>query len=151
MSTTLTTRTTTKTRPPYRTASGEWVPQDGIVDMEGSGFEETDEKGDFPPVPLEQRRRPSHPGAILRELYLPTTGLTPSEFSDKIGVSRRTVNLILNEKMPVNADVAHRLARAFGTSIQLWLNLQHARDVWDALQVSNQEYEQIPKLARRVA
>lgn len=153
MSTTLTTKTTIKqaAKPPFRTTRGEMVPQDGIVDIEGSGFAEADEKGNFSSVPLEQRRRPSHPGAILRELYLPPTGLTQGEFADKIGVSRRTVSLIVNEKMPVSVDMAHRLARAFGTSVQLWLGLQHARDVWDALQTPAQQYEQIEKLERRAA
>ena len=118
---------------------------DGPVFVEG--YE--DEKGDFEPTPRAQRtRRPSLPGEILRDLYLPPTGVTLTKLAERIGVSRRTVSQIVNGSRPVSVDVAHRLARAFGTSTMFWLNLQRAVDEWDAAHTHGAEYEQIPPLRR---
>src|SRR5919202_4352133 len=93
-----------------------------------------------------RKRRPTHPGAILREDVLPETGLTQGEFAALLGVSRRTVNEILQEKRPVTVDMAHRLARALGTSPDVWLRLQLDVDLWDASQVNRSVYERIKPL-----
>jgi antitoxin HigA-1 len=93
-----------------------------------------------------RKRRPTHPGEVLREDVLPETGLTQGEFARLLGVSRRTVNEILQEKRPVTVDMAHRLARALGTSPDVWLGLQQDVDLWDALQANGQAYERIKPL-----
>ena len=92
------------------------------------------------------RKRPTHPGEILREEVLPESGLTQGEFASLLGVSRRTVNEILQEKRPVTVDMAHRLARALKTSPTMWLGLQQDVDLWDALQSKKREYERIKPL-----
>ena len=76
-----------------------------------------------------RKRRPTHPGAILREDVLPATGLTQSAFANLLGVSRRTVNEIMQEKRSVTVDMAHRLARVLGTSPDVWLGLQQDVDL----------------------
>lgn len=93
-----------------------------------------------------RKRRPTHPGEILREDVLPETGVTQGEFARMLGVSRRTVNEILQEKRPVTVDTAHRLARVLGTSPDVWLGLQQDVDLWDALEANKQEYERIKPL-----
>jgi addiction module HigA family antidote len=93
-----------------------------------------------------RKRRPTHPGEILREDVLPETGLTQGEFARMLGVSRRTVNEILQEKRPVTVDTAHRLARVLGTSPDVWLGLQQDVDLWDTLEANRQEYERIKPL-----
>lgn len=93
-----------------------------------------------------RKRRPTHPGEVLREDVLPEIGLTQGEFARLLGVSRRTVNEILQEKRPVTVDMAHRLARALGTSPDVWLGLQQDVDLWDALQANGREYERIKPL-----
>jgi antitoxin HigA-1 len=93
-----------------------------------------------------RKRRPTHPGEILREDVLPATGLTQGEFASLLGVSRRTINEILQEKRPVTVDMAHRLARALGTSPDMWLGLQQDVDLWDTLQVNKDLYERIRPL-----
>ena len=60
-----------------------------------------------------RKRRPTHPGEILREDVLPAAGLTQDKLARLLGVSRRTVSEILHERRPVTTDMAHRLARAF--------------------------------------
>jgi addiction module HigA family antidote len=78
------------------------------------------------------KRRPIHPGELLREETLPATGLTPSELATRLGVSSRGINDLLRERRSVNPDLAHRLARVFNTTPEFWLRLQEAVDIWDA-------------------
>jgi antitoxin HigA-1 len=93
-----------------------------------------------------RKRRPTHPGEILREDVLPETGLTQAEFASLLGVSRRTVNEILQGRRPVSVDMAHRLARVLSTSPDVWLGLQQDVDLWDALEANRQEYARIKPL-----
>src|SRR5712691_6489017 len=67
-----------------------------------------------------RKRRPTHPGEILREDVLPAAGLTQDKLARLLGVSRCTVSEILHERRPVTTDMAHRLARVFGTSPEMW-------------------------------
>src|ERR1041384_7397840 len=78
-----------------------------------------------------RKMRPTHPGEILREDVLPGAGLTQDKLARLLGVSRRTISEILNERRPVTIDMAHRLSRAFGTSPEMWLGLQQDVDLWD--------------------
>jgi addiction module HigA family antidote len=93
-----------------------------------------------------RKRRPTHPGEILREDVLPETGLSQGEFARLLGVSRRTVNEILQEKRPVTVDTAHRLARALNTSPDVWLGLQQDVDLWDTLEANKEVYQRIKPL-----
>ncbi len=76
-------------------------------------------------------RRPTHPGAILREDVLPALGMTQTEFADRLGVSRLTVSELLHEKRAVSAEMALRLAKLLDTSPESWLAMQNAVDVWE--------------------
>jgi len=75
---------------------------------------------------------PIHPGEMLREDFLPDYGMTPSAFAAAIGVSRQTVNELLNERRAVTSVMALSLARLFGNTPQFWLNAQAAVDLWEA-------------------
>ncbi len=97
---------------------------------------------------IERKRRPTHPGEILREDVLPETGITQGEFARLLGVSRRTVNEILQEKRPVTVDTAHRLARALDTSPDVWLGLQLDIDVWETMEANRKIYERIKPLKK---
>jgi len=76
--------------------------------------------------------RPTHPGEMLREDFLPDYGLTVSSFAKALGVSRQTVNELLLERRAVSPDMALRLSRLFGNSPEFWLNAQRAVDLWEA-------------------
>ena len=71
----------------------------------------------------ENGMRPVHPGEILRE-ELVELGLSANALSKALGVPVNRVTLILNGRRGVSADTGLRLARYFGTTPQLWLNLQ---------------------------
>jgi antitoxin HigA-1 len=78
------------------------------------------------------KRQPTHPGAILREDYLVPMATTVTEMAAKLGVSRKTLSKILNGNGAITPDMALRLSRAFGTTPDLWLNLQNNFDLWRA-------------------
>jgi addiction module HigA family antidote len=75
------------------------------------------------------RMRPIHPGEILREEYLVPLGMSANALARVIGVPANRVSAIIAGKRGVTADSALRLARAFGTSPEFWLNLQTAHDL----------------------
>ena len=83
------------------------------------------------------QRKPTHPGCILREDYLRPLSITVTEMASKLNVSRKTLSKILNEKGAVTPDMALRLSRAFGTTPDLWLNLQKSFDLWEAENLSS--------------
>lgn len=73
---------------------------------------------------------PSHPGEILRELYLKPMGITITQAAVALDVSRKHVSAIINGRVPVTPDMAMRLAVAFATEPDLWVNLQAQYDLW---------------------
>jgi len=94
-----------------------------------------------------RKRRLTHPGELLREEILPETGLTQSELAQRLGVSRRLVSDVINERRAVTPDLAHRLARVFNTTPELWLNLQQAFDVWETFALHRSAYSEIKLLS----
>jgi addiction module HigA family antidote len=74
-------------------------------------------------------RRPTHPGAILREDVLPALGITQGRFAELIGVSRLTVSQLLHERRALSPDMAMRLEKLLGTSAESWLHMQEAVDL----------------------
>ncbi len=73
--------------------------------------------------------RPIHPGEILREEYLAPLGMSANKLAQAIGVPANRISQIVAEKRVLTADTALRLAKAFGTSPEFWLNLQIAYDL----------------------
>jgi addiction module HigA family antidote len=73
---------------------------------------------------------PSHPGAILLEMYIKPMKVTITEAADALGVSRKHVSAIINGRVPVTPDMAMRLAGVFGTEAALWVNMQAQYDLW---------------------
>ena len=71
-----------------------------------------------------RKRVPTHPGGILKRQYLEPLSLTVSELAVTLGVSRKTLSKIVNERGDVTPDMALRLSKAFNTTPELWLNLQ---------------------------
>ena len=77
-------------------------------------------------------RPPIHPGEIIKHHYLKPRRLSILRMADALGVSRKTLSEIVNERASVTPDMALRLSRAFKTTPQLWLNLQQNYDLWHA-------------------
>lgn len=77
-------------------------------------------------------RKPTHPGAILREDVLPHLGLTVSTFARSLGISRQTLHAVLSERSGVSAEMALRLGATQGNGADLWLDMQSRYDLWQA-------------------
>ena len=91
-------------------------------------------------------RRPTHPGEMLREDFLPDYALTATGLAEAIGVSRQTVNELLRGRRAVSPEMALRLGRLFGNSPEFWLNVQRAVDLWEAAQHVRGEVARIKPL-----
>jgi len=76
-----------------------------------------------------KKLRPVHPGDILRNDFLEPLGLTAYRLAKQLGVSRPTITQIVARRRGVTAEMALRLARYFGTSAQVWQNLQSQYDL----------------------
>jgi len=99
-------------------------------------------------IPHKRQRmiRPTHPGEMLREDFLPDYGLTVLSFAKALGVSRQTVNELLRERRAVSPEMALRLSRLFGNTPEVWLNAQRAVDLWDAARTIKSKIERISPL-----
>ena len=67
---------------------------------------------------------PIHPGEVLMEDFIEGFGITQNKLATAIGVPPRRINEIVHGKRGITADTAVRLAKYFGTSAELWMNLQ---------------------------
>lgn len=79
---------------------------------------------------------PVHPGAVLLEDFLRPLGISQYRLAKAIHVYPRRVNEIVHGKRAISADTALRLARCFGTSAELWMNLQAHYDLETARDAS---------------
>lgn len=78
---------------------------------------------------LKRGMKPAHPGRILRNLYIRPLGLNSGDAADKLGITRKTLSMLLGERQPISAEMARRLAKAFNTTPALWTNLQRNYDL----------------------
>jgi len=75
---------------------------------------------------------PPHPGEVLRGLYLEPLGLTVTEASKRLGVSRKNLSGFLCGRVGVSPVMAIRLGLATNTTPESWLNKQIAYELWQA-------------------
>ena len=100
------------------------------------------------PNTSQRKLRPTHPGEMLREDFLPDYGLTVASLAEALGVSRQTMNELLRERRAVSPEMAIRLSRLFGNSPEFWLNAQRAVDLWDAAKALKTQVERITAQGR---
>jgi addiction module HigA family antidote len=77
-------------------------------------------------------KNPPHPGETVRYECLEPLGLTVTEGARVLGVSRQALNNVVNGKAGISAEMAIRLAKAFGSSAETWLGMQAAYDLAQA-------------------
>jgi addiction module HigA family antidote len=94
-----------------------------------------------------RKRRPTHPGELLREEILPHLDMTQGRLAELIGVSRQTVNGIVTEKCSISMDMAYRLGRLFNMDPSTWIRMQEAVDAWDTLEAHRKDYQKIRPIA----
>lgn len=79
----------------------------------------------------DSNRRPTHPGAVLREDVLPALQMTQEAFAEAIGIHRVTLSALLRERRGLTVELAARIAKALGHSAESWLRMQEAVDLWE--------------------
>ncbi len=82
---------------------------------------------------LTTKRKPVTVGEMLVEEFLSPLEITQGALAEAMGVQRKLVNELCNNRRAVTADTALMLARVFGNSADFWLNLQRRTDLWEAL------------------
>ena len=95
-----------------------------------------------------RKRRPTHPGELLREDILPHLEITQGRLAELLDVSRQTVSEVVTEKRSVTMDMAYRLGRLFNMDPSTWIRMQEAVDAWDTLQAHREEYEKIQPITK---
>src|SRR5262249_35637060 len=85
------------------------------------------------PNMLMTKRKPVSVGEILNEEFLAPMGLTQDALAKAMGVPRKHVNELCNNRRAVTASTALILARAFGNSPEFWMNIQRRTDLWTAM------------------
>lgn len=82
---------------------------------------------------LATKRQPATIGEILVEEFIQPMGLTQAALASAMGVQRKRVNELCNDRRSVTAPTALILARVFGNSPDFWLNVQRRSDLWEAM------------------
>jgi addiction module HigA family antidote len=82
---------------------------------------------------MRTERRPVSVAEILVEEFLKPMALTQTSLAKAMGVPRKLVNELCNNRRPITVDIALMLSRAFDNSAEFWLNLQRRNDLWMAL------------------
>ncbi len=93
-------------------------------------------------------RKPTHPGEVLLEDVIKPLGLTVTEAARNLGVSRKTLSELVNQKAALSPEMALRIAKATNTSPESWLNMQTKLNLWNALQ---NEPENVSEFSHEVA
>ena len=82
---------------------------------------------------LMTKRKPVSVGKILTEEFMEPMGLTQAALAEAMGVQRKHVNELCNDRRNVTAATALILSRVFGNSPDFWLNVQRRNDLWNAM------------------
>jgi len=82
---------------------------------------------------LTTKRKPASVGEMLIEEFMEPLGLTQGALAEAMGVQRKHVNELCNDRRKVTAPTALILARVFGNSPDFWLNVQRRSDLWNAM------------------
>jgi len=92
---------------------------------------------------IKLKRAPAHPGQILKEEFLDELLITQTDLAAALGTTFRTINEIINEKRNMSTEMAIKLSKYFGTSVEVWINLQNQFDIY---KVYNKRKEMIDRV-----
>ncbi|NOQ70021.1 MAG: HigA family addiction module antidote protein [Gammaproteobacteria bacterium] len=79
------------------------------------------------------KRKPVSIGEMLTEEFMGPLNIDQGQLAKALGVARKTVNELCNNKTGITADTALMLATVFGNTAEFWLNLQKRNDLWNAM------------------
>lgn len=98
-------------------------------------------------MPVPKKIFAIHPGDILKTEFMEPLGITPYRLAKELHISAPRMNDVVRGKRSITADTAIRLGRFFGTSPQMWLNLQNDYDLRLASSKEHREVKPLHKVA----
>lgn len=81
---------------------------------------------------LKRGLQPSHPGEILKEMFIYERKLTITEVAKGLKITRSNLSSVINGHVKISPELAVKLSEAFGNSAQFWINLQNNYELWHA-------------------
>ena len=89
---------------------------------------------------------PCHPGEILWEDYLKPLNISITEFAKQIGVSRKVLSEVINEKAGISPVMSLRLSKALNKTPQFWLTMQMNYDLFQVQKKSQKAIRAVRSL-----
>lgn len=89
------------------------------------------------------KREPTHPGDILLYEFMEPLKISQTQLAKDIDTTFRTINEIINHKRGISPEMAVRLARYFGTSEELWINLQTQYELYKVKEKKKKALERV--------
>jgi len=89
-----------------------------------------------------QMKNPVHPGILIKN-NIDALEISITEFAFKLGISRQIVSRIINQKAGISTEMALKLAKAFKTTPEFWLNMQTQYDLAQARKTANLDNVQV--------
>lgn len=89
-----------------------------------------------------EMKNPSHPGLLIKD-NIDTLEITITQAALKLGISRQSLSEIINGKTGITPSMALKLAKAFGTTPEFWLNMQQKYDLAQARKTVNLDDVQV--------
>jgi addiction module HigA family antidote len=96
---------------------------------------------------MEKSRKPVHPGKVFMQDVLVPLGLTVTDAARMMGITRKALSELVNEKSSCTVQMALRIAKVTNTSAESWLSMQLKLDLWEARQKKLAPLKEFPKIA----
>ena len=96
---------------------------------------------------MQKIRKPVHPGNVFLHDVLIPLGLTITNAAQMMGITRKALSELINEKSSCSVQMALRMAKVTNTSAESWINMQIKLDLWKARQQKLSSLKEFPKLA----
>lgn len=93
---------------------------------------------------------PIHPGVLVKEDCIEYLGLTITEAAKLLGVTRKALSELVNCKSGISPMMAKRLAKAFGSTPEMWLRLQISYDLWQLRDVDMSNIKRVEKIVEKI-
>ena len=97
-------------------------------------------------VRVPTHRPPTHPGEMLLEEFLNPMGLSQRDLAEGIRVPYQRINELVNGRRGITPSTALRLAKFFGTTPDLWMNLQLRWDLYEAQEAESHDLDRIKRV-----
>lgn len=94
-----------------------------------------------------EQHNPMHPGAFIKRVYLEPNEIGSNELARQLKVSTGLMSRLVNEKTGLSSEMALKLSKVLGRSLESWLLMQDNYDLWQAKQVIDLDDYQSLKLA----